>query len=102
MEIKSLLNGLGQYDKTTLDKSGNESARNVKDSVSSETSKTDAVRFSDEALLRAEAYKTASATSDVRSDKIAALKEQIANGTYQVNSGKIAERMLSDDADLFG
>jgi negative regulator of flagellin synthesis FlgM len=101
MEIKNYLNGIGQYDKTSLEKSGTDAVRNAKDSAATETSKGDAVQFSDEALLRAEAYKTASATSDVRSDKVAALKAQVANGTYQVDGSKIAANLLADETDLF-
>lgn len=33
---------------------------------------------------------------DVREDKVAELKRQIDNGTYQVNADKIAEKMVSE------
>lgn len=102
MEIKNLLNGLGQYEKTKLEKSENEPVRSKKDSGAAESKKGDTVQFSDEALLRTEAYKSASSAADVRRDKVEALKAQIANGTYQVDSRKIAERMLSEDAEFLG
>jgi len=102
MEIKNILSGLGQYEKTKLEKSGNEPVRSKKDSSVSESSKGDQVQFSDEALLRTEAYKAATAAPDVRRDKVEAIKAQIANGTYEIDSQKIAERMLSDDADFLG
>lgn len=34
------------------------------------------------------------ALPDVRDDKVAQLREQVANGTYQVNSKKVAWKML--------
>ena len=42
------------------------------------------------------ALEIARATPDVRMDKVNALKEQIKNGTYKVDSGKIADGMLRE------
>lgn len=46
----------------------------------------------------AQAKAVASNTSDVREDKVAALKAKIAAGTYKVDAEKIAERMFDDHA----
>ncbi|MBA2848829.1 flagellar biosynthesis anti-sigma factor FlgM [Thermosulfuriphilus ammonigenes] len=35
-------------------------------------------------------------TPDVRADKVRAIKEQIETGTYQVDSKKVAQAMLTD------
>ena len=100
MEIKTLLGGLGQYEKTKLEKSESEPVRGKKDNGSVESKKGDTVTFSDAALLRTEAHKAASAAPDVRRDKVEAIKAQIANGSYVVDSRKIAERILVEDAEL--
>ncbi len=39
---------------------------------------------------------TVAAMPDVRSDKVAALKQQISAGTYRVDGVKVAEKMLED------
>lgn len=38
--------------------------------------------------------KTAEAMPDVRSEKVAALKQQVSDGTYRVDGVKVAEKML--------
>ena len=45
---------------------------------------------------RAKALEIAKNTPDVRMDKVASIKEQIANGTYKVDSGRIADGMLRE------
>ncbi|NRA43766.1 MAG: flagellar biosynthesis anti-sigma factor FlgM [Oligoflexales bacterium] len=42
------------------------------------------------------AYDIARATPDVREQKVADLKEKIKNGTYQIDSGKIADGILKE------
>ena len=43
-----------------------------------------------------EAAKTLSAVPDVCEEKVAAIRSQIENGTYQIDGQKIAGRMLED------
>lgn len=58
------------------------------------------VQISSDAKGRAEAFQKAldiaRDTPDVREDRVAALKKQIQEGTYQVDSGKIADGMLRE------
>lgn len=58
------------------------------------------VQISDDGKGRAaefqKALEIAKGTPDVREDRVAALKKQIADGTYQVDSGKIADGMLRE------
>lgn len=61
---------------------------------------TDTVKVSDEAILRTEAYRTAMNSGDIRQDKVNALKDQLANGTYEVNPHRIAAHMLNEEATL--
>ncbi len=57
----------------------------------------DRVSVSAQAKLYTEAYTAASNAPEVRQDKVAALKTQVDNGTYQVDSRKIAEKLLQSD-----
>jgi negative regulator of flagellin synthesis FlgM len=58
--------------------------------------KADTVELSDAAKQLQEAQKQMEAIPDVREDKVAQLKEQIENGTYEINEEKIADKMLKD------
>jgi len=63
-------------------------------------SAADTVEVSDAAVRKAQLHKAAEIlmqTPDVDRDKVAALKKQIADGTYQADFAKVAERMLSED-----
>lgn len=61
---------------------------------------TDTVSVSDEAMLRTEAYRTAMNAPDIREDKVNAIRDQIANGTYSVNSRRIAANLLGMERTL--
>ena len=63
--------------------------------------KTDTVSVSDEAVLRTEAYRTAMNAPDIREDKVNAMRDQIANGTYTVNAHRIAANMLGEELSLY-
>ena len=56
----------------------------------------DSVSLSDEARALAAANKAVAAAPDVREDRIQALKAAIADGTYKVDSRKLARAMLED------
>jgi len=58
--------------------------------------KSDTVVLSDTAKKIQEAQKQLEAIPDVREDKVAQLKEQIENGTYEIDEEKIADKMLKD------
>ena len=63
--------------------------------------KTDTVSVSDEAVLRTEAYRTAMNAPDIREDKVNAIRDQIANGTYTVNAHRIAANMVGEELSLY-
>lgn len=50
----------------------------------------------DRAASFQKAFDIAKATPDIREDRVKALKEQIQNGTYKVDSGDIADAMLRE------
>jgi len=58
--------------------------------------KADTVVLSETAKKIQEAQRQLEAIPDVREDKVAQLKEQIENGTYEINEEKIADKMLKD------
>ncbi len=58
--------------------------------------KADTVALSNAAKNIQEAQKQLEAIPDVREDKVAQLKEQIENGTYEMDAEKIADKMLKD------
>jgi negative regulator of flagellin synthesis FlgM len=61
--------------------------------TSAVTRQPDAVSLSDTAKSMAAALKTVSDSSDVREDKVAALKAALANGTYNVSSRELAQSL---------
>ena len=76
---------------TTSDKAANQGA------------KTDKVEISEAAKEIQEVRKQLDNTPDVRSEKVEQLKNQIENGTYEIKSEEIAEKMLKESLfnDLF-
>ena len=58
--------------------------------------KADTVVLSDTAKAVQEAKTQLDSIPEVREDKVAELKEQIENGTYEVDSEKLAEKMITD------
>ena len=59
-------------------------------------SKADTVALSDAAKDIQEAQKQLEAIPEVREDKVAQLKEQIENGTYEIDEEKLADKILKD------
>lgn len=60
----------------------------------------DRVSVSPQARLYTEAYAAATSAPEIRQDKVAALKEQVANGTYAMDSRKIAEKLLQSEISI--
>ena len=58
--------------------------------------KSDTVVLSDTAKKIQQTQTQLKAIPDVREDKVAQLKEQIENGTYEIDEEKIADKMLKD------
>ena len=58
--------------------------------------KADTVALSSAAKDIQEAQKQLEAIPDVREEKVAQLKEQIENGTYEIDAEKIADKMIKD------
>lgn len=102
MEIKNILGGMNPYDRTKLDKAEAEQGKGRRDSAPVQGQGGDRVVLSEEAKLRTEAFKAATAAPDVRQDKVAMIKAQIAAGEYRMDSSKIARNLVRDEMDLNG
>jgi negative regulator of flagellin synthesis FlgM len=100
MQIKNLIDGLGPYDKAKLEKAESDKAKARRGDKAAGKDAGDKVSLSPEAKLRTEAYKAAQDAPEVRHDKVAAIKAQIASGEYTVDSRKIAEKLVRDELDL--
>ena len=56
----------------------------------------DCIQFSQTAKEVQQAGQLSQAATDIREDKIAEIKQQIADGTYAIDTEKIASRMIAD------
>lgn len=105
MDIKNIL-GINQgYGQSRIGRSGSsgETSGVTRGSVaeSEGAPETDRVTLSGDARLVALAANQAKESPDVRSDRVAELKARVQSGTYQPDSRKIAEKMLTMESDLF-
>lgn len=83
--------------------SDKQKTENTSDKTNKNVVKTDTVNISDAAKEIQEVRKELDKIPDVRADKVEQLKNQIENGTYEIKSEEIAEKMLKDSLlnDLF-
>ena len=58
--------------------------------------KADTVELSDMGKRVHEAHKQLEKIPNIREDKVAQLKEQVENGTYEPDPEKVAEKMIKD------
>lgn len=68
----------------------------AEDKADKVSAKTDTVVISDAARRIQEARAQLDAIPDVREDKVAELRNQIQNGSYQVDAEKTAEKLLRE------
>lgn len=104
MHIKNITGELNPYAKKKLDetakqqKAADATGRQLAHKATTEGS--DVVHLSPEARLRGTALNTAANSSDVRTEKVRELKEQVRNGTYKPDVKKAAANLIRDDLDL--
>ena len=70
------------------------SARNVKKTNQTQSYVNDKLEFSQTAKSYQVAKAAVSTASDVRMDKVAMIKEQMAAGTYKISSEVVADKLL--------
>jgi negative regulator of flagellin synthesis FlgM len=106
MSIRKILDGLQTYDQAKIDKgkTARAGAASGQDAgaARTEAASGDKVSLSPEAKLAGVALGTAQAAPDVRRDRVEAIKARIADGTYAVDSKKIAEKLVGEDLDIYG
>lgn len=98
MQIKTYLDNLGQVDKK--DRGKVDAGKRPGASGKAEGTAADTVNFSTEGKLRSEAVNTAWNSSDMRAEKVARLKEQVATGAYEPDIRKAAMNLIRQDLDL--
>ena len=72
------------------------------ESSRSSGSTADRVTLSGDAILVSVATRSAQEAPESRADRVATLKAQVEAGTYQPDSKKIAEKLLTMESELFG
>ncbi len=77
------------------------SATQVASSVEGVNASGDTINVSPEGILRTEAYRSAMSASDIRQEKIDAIKNKISSGTYTIDTKKLAFNLLKDETILF-
>jgi len=100
MEIRNILKGLDPY-QAKLEKAEKDSARAGRGAASKETAKGDRVSLSNTARLHTEAMRAANDAPDVRREKVEALKAKVEAGEYQVDSRKVATKIIEEEHELF-
>jgi len=86
----------------TGESSGASRGTSSESETSASSSGSDRVTLSDDAKLVSLSTRQAQEAPETRDDRVAALKAQVQAGTYQPDSKKIAEKMLTMEAELFG
>lgn len=98
MEIKnSLLNSLDPYARTKVGQNVDDTAERAPGQTSAAL-RGDRVSLSDEARLLTVARAEAAAAPDLRREKVDALKQSVAEGTYTVYSQKVAQKLLTTES----
>ena len=95
MEITSLLTGL-----VPGRKGAGETSQGERRSASTTPSKHDRVSVSAEAKRRAAAA-YAAPEEPVRREKVEEIKALIQSGSYEINVGKIAKKIVQEDPEVF-
>ena len=85
----------------SLDKSSEPRLKTRGDSAETPSPQGDTVTVSQDALLLTEARRTAQNAPDVRAEKVEALRTQVSNGTYKVDSNRIAASLVREEPGLF-
>jgi len=106
MDIKKILGAGNPYAQGLVDRSEESSSATKVERVkaklksASDSPSGDRVSLSDDAKLVAQAVKEAAGSSDVRVDRVEALKQQVQSGTYQPDSRKIAQKLIDSEIEF--
>lgn len=101
MEIKNtLLRSVDPYNRTRVEKQPGDAAERAAQAPA--TPQGDRVSLSGEAKLHAAARTEIAAAPEVRREKVDALKQSVGDGSYTVDTRKVALKLLSSEAFLAG
>ena len=85
------------YNRVQMDKIEQIKPDNPAKAQVAQAPQTDKVSLSEEAQLLTEAYRTAMNTSEIRLDKVADIKARLAEGSYEIDSLRIAQSIVRDE-----
>lgn len=101
MEIKNtLIRNVDPYRTQQLEPQGDAKSRRPAVNGQAPQAQGDRVSLSSSAMLHTAAHQAAVNAPDVRQEKVDALKAQVDSGEYQVDSRKVAEKLLQNEAFL--
>lgn len=101
IDIKSTGGGPGQS--VPIDRSGSQSGETSKQSAKTPAPATggpDKVTFTGDAAKMAQLDDAIQSTTGVDSNRVAEIKKAISDGTFKVDSGQIADKLISMERDL--
>ena len=109
MSIKGLDGSLGAY-QAQMNRAHTAAAQRTPDAGgkppqtagSTPAQTSDKVNVSFDGVLRTTALSTAMNAADVRQEKVDAVRESLDNGTYVIDSRKIATKLVQDERAIFG
>ena len=103
MEIKNtLLRNLDPYNRARVEQKNGDAPERAATGQAPAARQGDRVSLSDEARLHTLARSEAAAAPEVRREKVDALKQSVADGTYTVDPRKVAEKLVASEALLAG
>lgn len=92
------ISNIGKYEQTylneTADKQGVTPGTGTTETVETERTQDDRVSLSNASRDLQAAEDAVAAVPDVRQDKVDAIKQAVEGGTYEIDPGKIADKML--------
>lgn len=92
------ITNIGKYEQTllseTADKQGVAPGTGTTEAVETERNQNDKVSLSSASRDMQAAKDSVAAAPDVRQDKVDEIKQMVASGNYEIDPGKIAEKML--------
>lgn len=96
--MTNISNITGKYEQAflneTTEKQGVTPAANTDETVETERNLDDRVSLSNASRDLQAAEDAVAAVSDVRQDKVDAIKQAVESGNYKIDPGKIADKML--------
>lgn len=96
--MTNISNITGKYEQAflneTTDKQGVTPGTSTTETVETERAQDDRVSLSNASREMQVAEEAVAAVTDVRQDKVAAIKQAVESETYEIDPGKIADKML--------